>query len=153
MWPDEPEAELRRQAEQFFAGRSRHVRAVFLADVGARRAVGFAEVNIRPYAEGCSTDRVAFLEGLYVDPRYRRRGVAAGLVLAAEKWAAKNGCSEFASNALYNNEVSRAVHLALGFKEVEITRYFRKEVEKGDAHGKAVGSLAHRRSAGLARRT
>lgn len=128
LWPTEPMAELKREVDQFFAGRLRHVRAVLVAEVEHGRIVGFAELNIRSYAEGCATDRVAFLEGWYVEPSSRRRGVGAALIEAAERWAAQNRCREFASNSLYDNELGRAAHLAVGFKEVEITRYFRKEL-------------------------
>lgn len=128
LWPAEPKAELRREVDQFFAGRLRHVRAVFMAEAESGRIVGLAEMNIRPYAEGCSTDRVAFLEGWYVEPQYRRRGIGAALIGAAERWAVKNRCSEFASNSLHDNELGRAAHLAVGFEEVEVTRHFRKEL-------------------------
>jgi uncharacterized protein (TIGR02246 family) len=47
---------------------------VLLAE-DAAGILGFAEVSIRPYAEGCSTDRVGYLEGWFVRPEARRRGV------------------------------------------------------------------------------
>lgn len=92
------------------------------------RAVGFAELSIRPYAEGCTTDRVGFLEGWYVVPEARRQGIGASLVDVAERWAMEQGCSEFASDAESENVVSRAAHLALGFDEVTQIRCFRKEL-------------------------
>jgi orotate phosphoribosyltransferase len=48
------------------------------------------------------------------------------LVNGAEAWARSKGCSEFGSDALLDNDVSRAAHLALGFHETEQIRYFRK---------------------------
>ena len=45
---------------EVFAGGLRDPRAVLLAEVDGRIA-GFAELSIRPYAEDCDTDRVAYL--------------------------------------------------------------------------------------------
>lgn len=104
--------------------------AVFVAVDAADPSVlrGFAEVSRRAYAEGCETSPVGFLEGWYVVPGARRRGVGRALVEAAERWARGKGCREFASDALADNEVSAAAHEALGFEEVEVIRCFRKEL-------------------------
>jgi ribosomal protein S18 acetylase RimI-like enzyme len=72
------------------------------------------------------TDRVAYLEGWYVEPDARRRGVGRALVAAAEQWAASQECTEFGSDALLDNDVSAAAHRALGFEETEHLRLFRK---------------------------
>ena len=45
---------------------------------------GFAEVSARPYADGCRTSPVAFLEGWYVDPDFRGEGVGRALVETIE---------------------------------------------------------------------
>ena len=42
--------------------------------------VGFAELSIRPWAEGCRTRRVAYFEGWFGAPEARRRGVGRRLV-------------------------------------------------------------------------
>jgi aminoglycoside 6'-N-acetyltransferase I len=88
--------------------------------------VGFAEVSIRSYAEGCATDRVGYLEGWYVEPSARRQGIGRALVTAAERWAQSLGCREFASDAEAANELSALAHRALGFGEVGLVRCFRK---------------------------
>jgi aminoglycoside 6'-N-acetyltransferase I len=89
-------------------------------------AVGFAELSIRAYAEDCTTDRVAYLEGWYVVPDARRQGVGRALMAAAETWGRSQGCTEFGSDALLDNDVSEAAHLALGFEETVQLRCFRK---------------------------
>lgn len=89
---------------------------------------GFAELATRPYAEGCDTSPVAYLEGWYVDPDVRRRGVGAALLRAGESWARVRGYRELASNAVLDNVVSHQAHRALGFTEVERTVHFRKDL-------------------------
>lgn len=131
LWPDEPAEALRKEVDDFFAGRTRHLGAVLFArDPGDDGALlGFVELNLRPYAEGCDSSPVGFLEAWYVSATARRRGVGAALVRAAEDWARGCGCREFASDTLADNQASTAVHLALGFEEVEVIRCFRKSLD------------------------
>jgi aminoglycoside 6'-N-acetyltransferase I len=90
-------------------------------------AIGFAEASLRSdYVNGCDTSPVLFLEGLYVRPARRRRGVARALCEAVAQWGRARGCCEFASDTLLDNALSQAVHRALGFAEVERVVYFRK---------------------------
>ncbi|HEY5908710.1 MAG TPA: aminoglycoside 6'-N-acetyltransferase [Vicinamibacteria bacterium] len=113
---------------RYFAGQSREPLAVLLAEDGNGRIAGFAELSVRAYAEGCESDRVAFLEGWYVAPEARGQGVGRALVAAAEAWGRAQGCSEFASDAEADNAVSAAAHRALGFTEVGLVRCFRKDL-------------------------
>src|SRR5438309_11186932 len=90
-------------------------------------AVGFAEAALRfDYVNGCETSPVVFLEGLFVLPEHRRKGIARELCASIERWGAQKGCTEFAADALLDNEVSHRVHAALGFEETERVVYFRK---------------------------
>jgi aminoglycoside 6'-N-acetyltransferase I len=129
LWPEAPAAEHASEIEAFFAGMLREPLAVLMATGDANEPAGFAELSIRPYAEGCETDRVAYLEGWYVVPGARRTGVGRALIDAAEAWARSRGCSEFASDAVIDNEVSAAAHRALGFEEVERIRCYRKTLK------------------------
>ena len=126
LWPEGTDTEHRDEITRFFAGQLRMPLAVLVAVGGSGAAVGFAELSIRPYAEDCVTDRVAYLEGWYVEPNARRQGVGRALVAAAERWAHAQGCQEFASDALIDNEASAAAHRALGFAETVQIRCFRK---------------------------
>ena len=127
LWPDES-GDHTREIEQFFAGRLREPLAVLFAVDDQDRPLGFAELNIRPYAEDCVTDRVAYLEGWYVEPAARRHGVGRALVAAAEDWGRAQGCTEFASDSLLDNDVSAAAHLALRFEETVQIRCFKKRL-------------------------
>ena len=127
LWP-EGASDHTFEIASYFAGRLRMPLEVLLAFDDAGTPVGFAELSIRPYAEGCDTDSVAYLEGWYVIPEARLKGVGRALVQAAEEWARGEGCSEFASDALLDNEISAAAHRSLGFTEVVQIRCFRKSL-------------------------
>lgn len=128
LWPDGTESEHREEIARFFAGGAREPQAVFVALDPTGTAVGFTELSIRTYAEGCATDRVAYLEGWFVAPHARRRGVGRALVAAAEGWGRELGCMEFASDTEPENERSAAAHRALGFREVGLVRCFAKRL-------------------------
>ena len=85
-------------------------------------------MSIRAYAEGCETDRVAFVEGWYVVPPARRQGVGRELIAAAEEWGRAQGCRELGSDALADNQISAAAHAACGFSDVAVLRCFRKDL-------------------------
>ena len=125
LWPDGSEAEHRREVVRFFEARPGG--AILVAE-DVSGLLGFAELSIRPYAEGCESGRVGFLEGWYVVPRARRRGIGRRLVAAGEEWARAAGCTEFGSDAEADNELGAAAHHALGFEEVGLIRCFRKDL-------------------------
>jgi aminoglycoside 6'-N-acetyltransferase I len=52
----------------------------FIAEMPNGESAGFAEVAIRKYANGCDTRPVGFLEGIWVKPELRRRGIGASLI-------------------------------------------------------------------------
>jgi aminoglycoside 6'-N-acetyltransferase I len=128
LWPDHGGAWHADEIRQFFAGKLAMPLAVLIAVDDSQKPIGFAELSIRNYAEDCVTDRVAYLEGWYVIPEARRRGAGRALVAAAEGWAVEQGCTEFGSDALIDNELSAAAHRALGFQETVQIRCFRKQL-------------------------
>jgi aminoglycoside 6'-N-acetyltransferase I len=94
-----------------------------------RLAVGFIEGSIRgDYVNGTETSPVGFVEGVYVAPAWRRKGVARRLYEAIGDWAQARGCRELASDALLDNEASQRAHRALGFEETERVVYFSKKL-------------------------
>lgn len=127
LWPDEA-GEHEKEVAGFFAGDRHIAQAVIVAEDDGGEIVGFAELSLRGYAEGCSSSPVGFLEGWYVVPEMRRQGVGGALVRAGEAWARGQGCTEFASDTEIENTVSAAAHEALGFEEAGVIRCFRKEL-------------------------
>lgn len=128
LWPGHSAEGHAADVDRFFRGVSSNPLAVVVAEDSSRGLVGFAEVSIRTYAEDCTTDRVGFLQGWFVDPAARRRGVGRLLVAAAEDWARRQGCTEFASDAEADNELSLLAHRALGFADAGLIRCFRKDL-------------------------
>jgi len=137
LWPESDAAEHAREIEQYFAAQLHEPLEVLLAVDGFGRIVGFAELSIRNHAEDCVTDRVAYLEGWYVVPDARRQGVGRALVAAAEQWGSSQGCTEFGSDTLIDNDASAAAHLALGFEETARLRCFRKPLGRVPRSAKA----------------
>ena len=132
LWPDGSAAEHRSELVRHFERRSRRPLGILIAEGRTGRPIGFAEVSIRPYAEDCRTERVGFLEGWWVAPAERRRGVGRLLVEAAERWARRRRCTEFASDARPGNKGSIAAHRALGFTDAGSVICFRKDLERPD---------------------
>jgi aminoglycoside 6'-N-acetyltransferase I len=95
-----------------------------------RQPIGFIEGSIRSdYVNGTESSPVGFVEGVYVVPAWRRRGIARQLFAAIGDWARARGCRELASDALIDNEVSQRAHRALGFRETERVVYFTKPLD------------------------
>jgi aminoglycoside 6'-N-acetyltransferase I len=89
-------------------------------------AVGFAEVAIRPYANGCDSAPVAFLEGIWVAERVWRRGIGAQLIAHIEVFLLTRGFRELGSDTPLDNLASQDAHRRWGFAETERVVYFRK---------------------------
>jgi aminoglycoside 6'-N-acetyltransferase I len=93
--------------------------AVFVAGIDGHECVGFLEVWLREYAEGASSSPVGYLEGWFVEPEFRCKGIGRSLVLAGEEWARQAGCTEMASDSEVDNVGSIRAHQRLGYREVE----------------------------------
>lgn len=129
LWPQLTAEQHRGELDDLRCGGHRYAGLIALEIAGERAAIGFAECSLRvDYVNGCETSPVAFLEGLWVAPGHRRRGVGRQLVDAAAGWALATGCREFASDASLDNEESHAFHRAVGFAETDRVVFFRREL-------------------------
>src|SRR5580765_5938479 len=79
LWPSAP-GEHAGEISGFFAGMIDEPMQVLVAVDEAGGVVGMVELSIRRAAEGCFSDRVAYVEGWFVEPKFRRRGIGAALV-------------------------------------------------------------------------
>lgn len=113
--------------------RSRDDADVFVVERAGGSLAGFIEVGARPYADGCDTSPVAYIEAWYVDADVRRTGHGRALLDAAEEWARGRGYREMASDAQLDNTISHAAHRAAGFEEVDRVVQFRKSLYADEA--------------------
>lgn len=125
LFPEEDADALARGMREM---RQRRDYEVFLVERDDGSVAGFVEVGSRPYADGCETSPVGYIEAWYVDPDARRSGYGRALFEAAEDWARAQGYSEIASDALLDNEVSHAAHKRIGYEEVGRVVQFRKRL-------------------------
>ena len=128
LWPDCSEGRHRTEMADFLANETGL--AVFAAAEPSGCLCGFVEVSLRQSAEGCGTRPVGYIAGWFVDPDSRNQGVGRSLVVAAETWALEKGCQEMASDCSIDNGISLAVHMVLGYEEVERLIHFRKTLNK-----------------------
>ena len=123
LWPDATADEHRGYMAISLAQPERYLQLMMYDE--RRQPLGFIEGSIRSdYVNGTGSSPVGFIEGVYVVPSRRRKGVARQLYAAIADWAKARGCRELASDALVDNEVSQRAHRALGFRETERVVYF-----------------------------
>lgn len=126
LWPETDEPQHRREMAMMLSDGERF--AVLVCHDPHGDLVGFAEVSLRAWAEGCESSPVGYLEGWYVAEHARRQRIGAGLVAAAEDWARSRGCTEMASDTELANRVSEAAHLRLGYQVAARVTAFRKRL-------------------------
>lgn len=126
LWHLSPEEKHLREIKEYLASEKKHA---FIAYADDNTPVGFIEVSLRDYAEGCTHSPVGYVEGWFVDEAYRRKGIGRILMQAAEKWAREHGCTQIASDAELANATSIDAHKHLGFKTYNTLVHFIKDIE------------------------
>lgn len=124
IWPEAPDDYLSFDMDDILASDDDAVILAFVDGVPA----GMIETRLRDYGEGCETSPVGYIEGWFVYPEFRGRGISAMLVGAAEDWARAKGCTEMASDTWLDNEISIRAHLKLGYHEAERLVHFVKRL-------------------------
>ena len=87
---------------------------------------GFAELGLRPYANGCERRPVAFLEGIWVAPRFRRQGVRPRPGRPSRGAGARRGPRRARLGRADRQRGLARAHRAWGFEEIERVVCFRK---------------------------
>lgn len=123
LWPDDPPSDHLRAMEAILSGDDAWG---FLAEAVDGTPAAFAELAIRKYANGCDSQPVPFLEGIFVKPEFRRQGAGARLIGHIEAFVTVRGFNEVGSDGLIDNHESHAAHRGWGFAETERVVYFRK---------------------------
>src|SRR5258706_544017 len=106
--------------------RARSDAEIFVAEDPGGAVVGFVEVGTRPYADGCDTSPVGYIEAWYIEPEARRRGLGRALFVAAEVGAGGGGSREIASDAQLGKEVSHEANRGSGYEGVDRVVQYRK---------------------------
>jgi aminoglycoside 6'-N-acetyltransferase I len=96
LWPDQPLAELYEEGRAALTLEPSAL-VVFVAEENGV-LVGFLELGLRSYGEGCTSSPVPYVEGWYVEADWRRRGVGGALMHAAEEWSRARGHTELGSD-------------------------------------------------------
>src|SRR5262245_61115551 len=77
LWADLDERVLRDEQDEISCEPQKN--AVLVADESGL-LVGFAEVSLRDWADGCDSRPVGYLEAWYVEPDCRRLGIGRALI-------------------------------------------------------------------------
>jgi len=126
LWPDYKHTEIQRYFRESLKNPKQKN---FICFAKNNEPVGFANASLRvDYVEGSDSSPVGYLEGIFVEKKYRRRGIANMLFKEVEKWAKQKGAKEVGSDTWLNRHSSRKLHKALGFKEAEKLVHFIKKI-------------------------
>ena len=97
LWPDGA-ADHGPEIASFFAGTLPEPAAVLVALLPSGEMIGIAELSIRTDLPGMEGRRTGYVEGLYLRPEFRGRGIARQLLQASRRWARDEKCATFASD-------------------------------------------------------
>ena len=115
LWPDCADEMHVFEMSGYFPTTSK--RSVFVVARAEGRLAGFAEFSQRERVDSSLSNRVAYLEGWFVEADLRVRGFGRRLIEAGEGWARAHGLAELASDAELDNVPAQRAHAALGFRE------------------------------------
>jgi aminoglycoside 6'-N-acetyltransferase I len=97
LWP----ADHAEEVADYFRGELIEPVEVLFAEIDSA-VVAHVELSIRNDIPGYESARVGFIEGLieglYVEPAHRHRGVARALLRASREWARLHDCTRFAGD-------------------------------------------------------
>jgi aminoglycoside 6'-N-acetyltransferase I len=127
LWPKCSDEMHKVEMEEYLA--NPRTRTVFLIIDSNDQVNGFAEVSIRRRVDGSLSAQVGYLEGWYVEPTLRGKGLGGKLIKAAEKWISAHGLNELASDAELGNKESIEAHIAMGFRETFRLVHFIKNIK------------------------
>ena len=128
LWPQETADEHLAEVQDLLVNYDYHAWLAFDEAAKDKAPIGFMELSIRPYVNGCLYRPVAFLEGIFCQADYQQQGIGAQLIEIAELWARDKNIQELASDAYLENSLSHKAHARWGFAQTEKVVYFRKKL-------------------------
>jgi aminoglycoside 6'-N-acetyltransferase I len=125
LWPNNDFAELKKEFSDLINSSKDKL---FLYIINEKPSA-FIHVSIRSdYVEGAVSSPTGFVEGIYVSPNLRRRGISKKLLDEGETWLKSRGCTQIGSDIELNNETSYLFHTQVGFKEANRLIAFIKDI-------------------------
>lgn len=126
LWPDNEFEELKNELNSLLITDKNKGFLYLVDDV----PVGFVQLSIRTdYVEGSDSSPVGYVEGIYIEPEFRRQGLSKELLLKGEQWAKERGCTQIGSDIEHDNTTSYHFHKGIGFKEANRLICFIKDIE------------------------
>ena len=99
---------------EYFSDKQRDGKGQLFLAFDGEKAIGMAIVSfLEHYRTGVFGVRYAYVNGVYVYPEYRRRGIARELMNMAIGWSREHGCSYV---RLRSSDQGRPLYASLGFK-------------------------------------
>ncbi len=93
-----------------------------------KKAIGFVELSHRNIVDGCTSSPVPYIEGIYLMPGYRQKGIGKHVVKMLKEWCIKRGYNELAADTELENEDAQKFFTSVGFGETYRTVGFRCEL-------------------------
>ena len=125
LWPDASKEIHEKEIRAMLSNPKRFI--TFIAYDSSNLSIGFIEASIHEIIdEGCVVKNIGYIEGWYIEPEYRKKGIGAELVKTAEKWASEKGLKEMAVDTNLDNIQSQSAYQALGYKEQDRFILYRK---------------------------
>lgn len=125
LWPDTIFDELKEEFTELLSSDKDKVLLCLIDDV----PIAFIHVSIRSdYVEGSRSSPTGFVEGIFVKPAYRRKGISNNLIAQGESWLKTKGCKQIGSDIELSNDTSYKFHTSVGFKEANRLIAFIKDI-------------------------
>jgi aminoglycoside 6'-N-acetyltransferase I len=125
LWPDNEFYDLKKEFSVLIYSSKNKLFLYKINEV----PTAFIHVSIRSdYVEGSKSSPTGFVEGIYVSPHLRRRGISKKLLKEGEAWLKSKGCTQIGSDIEQDNETSYHFHTQIGFKEANRLIAFIKDI-------------------------
>lgn len=126
LWSDHTREEISKEMDEILESAKEDAFVI----KGNDQYMAFATFSIKyEYVPGANSYPVGYLEGIYVKPEYRKKGLAKKIIEFAEEWAFERGCKEIGSDTWLWNEESQKFHKSISFEEVERIVHFIKKID------------------------
>lgn len=127
LWPDFNKNELEELLKQ---SAESNKNKILIAKIKSKESVGFSIFSIRTdYVEGAKKSPTGYLEGIFVEPAFRKMGIAKEFIRIGEAWCKEKGCTQIGSDTWLTDKESRAFHKKVGFWEEEEVVHFLKDIK------------------------